>query len=600
MRERMAYGRLESPLPYAVQEDYDRSLREVELPAYVLDNEILTVTVLPTLGGRVWSLYDRRRGRELLFRNRNLYVANFGLTDAWFAGGIEWNLGSTGHTTLSCRPMHAAVVTGPDGDLLRLWEWERTRDLVLQVDLSLVPGSDRLYASTRVINPDPEEKPLYYWTNIAVPESPGTRVLTTADAAWRTEYTGGLARVSVPHPDHPDVDISHPRASVFPADYFYDLRGQTGRHIAAVEPDGGGFAQTSTRGLRGRKLFVWGDGPAGSRWQEWLCGPGVRYAEIQAGWCPTQLEHDRLAGGASVAWTEAFGGIDLDPGAVAGGYAEACAAARAAVHAAAAPDDLEAFHERWLSETADAEVAEQLSTGSGWGHVELRLRALPDDVPPQALPFPPVDDDSVPALHLLNGDTEELAASAHRLPVPPVSDRWRVVLEAAPDSEWVHLARAVNAHVRGELGRAAEQYDASLGVGESAWSLRGLALLSEDDRACDLYARARRLRPDCRGLAVEQLERLLAAGRARDCLDVIAALDPTLREHGRTRLLEARARIAEGEPDGASRIMESLVVEDLAEGDAVLGEVWDALHPGEPLPPHLDFRMAHAGGAGDG
>ena len=63
---------------------------------------------------------------------------------------------------------------------------------------SLLPGSDRLYASTRVINPDPEEKPLYYWTNIAVPESPGTRVLTTADAAWRTEYTGALIRVPVP------------------------------------------------------------------------------------------------------------------------------------------------------------------------------------------------------------------------------------------------------------------------------------------------------------------------------------------------------------------------------------------------------------------
>ena len=178
MLERVAYGRLESPLPYPVQEDYDRSLREVELPAYVLENGVLRATVLPTLGGRVWSLYDVVRGRELLFCNPRTYFANFGLTNAWFAGGIEWNLGSTGHTTLSCRPMHAAVVAGPDGDVLRLWEWERTRDLVLQVDLSLLPGSDRLYASTRVINPDPEEKPLYYWTNIAVPESPGTRVLT--------------------------------------------------------------------------------------------------------------------------------------------------------------------------------------------------------------------------------------------------------------------------------------------------------------------------------------------------------------------------------------------------------------------------------------
>src|SRR3954466_5217566 len=320
MLERRAYGRLESPLPYPLQEDYDRSLREVELPAYVLENGVLRATVLPTLGGRVWSLYDEARGRELLFRNPVLYFANFGLTDAWFAGGIEWNLGSTGHTTLSCRPMHASVVAGPDGDVLRLWEWERTRDLVLQVDLSSPPGADRLYASPRVITPDREDKPLYYWTNIAVPESPGTRVLTTADAAWRTEYSGGLKRVPVPHPDHAGVDISHPMASGLPADYFYDVEDQRGRHIVAVEPDGAGFAQTSTRGLRGRKLFLWGNGRAGSRWQEWLCGPGARYAEIQAGRCPTQLEHDLLAGGASVSWTEEFGGVDLDPDAVAGRY----------------------------------------------------------------------------------------------------------------------------------------------------------------------------------------------------------------------------------------------------------------------------------------
>jgi hypothetical protein len=589
MLERIAYGRLESPLPYPIQEDYDRALREVELPAYVLDNGVLRATVLPTLGGRVWSLHDHVRGRELLFRNPVLQLANFGLTNAWFAGGIEWNVGSTGHTTLSCRPVHAAVVAGPDGDVLRLWEWERTRDLVLQVDLSLPPGSDRLYASTRVVNPDPEEKPLYYWTNIAVPETPGTRVLTTADTAWRTEYTGGLARVRVPHPDREDVDISHPMASAFPADYFFEVEAQRGPHIVAVEPDGKGFAQTSTRDLRGRKLFLWGSGRAGSRWQEWLCGPGARYAEIQAGRCPTQLEHDRLAGGASVSWTEAFGGVDLDPQVVSGEYVEACAAAREAVHAATSPAHLDTFHERWLAEVADAAVTEQLSTGSGWGHVELALRGA---VPTQALPFPPVDDDSVPARHLLAGDTEALAESAHRLPVPPVSDRWNAVLDEAPDSEWVHLARAVNAHLRGDPARAAEQYDASLAVRENPWALRGLALLADDDdRACDLYARASRSRPDCRGLAVEHLERLLAAGRPEDCLDVIETLDPSVRAHGRTRLIEARACLAAGRRDRADRIMGSLVVEDLAEGGRELDATWHELHPDEPLPAHLDFRM---------
>src|SRR5262249_43059612 len=129
------------------------------------------------------------------------------------------------------------------------------------------------------------------------------------------------------------------------------------------------------------------------------------------------------------------------------------------------------------------------------------------------------------------------------------------------------------------------------------WALRGLALLADDDRACDLYARARLLRPDCRGLAVEQLARLLAAGRAGECLDVIAALPPALRDHGRTRLVEASALLAEGERDPAEEILGSLVVEDLAEGETVLGEVWDALHPGAALPAHLDFRMSDRGRA---
>ncbi len=339
MLERMAYGRLESPLPYPVQEDYDRSLREVELPAYVLENGVLRATVLPTLGGRVWSLYDDARGRELLFRNPVLHFANFGLTNAWFAGGIEWNLGSTGHTTLSCRPMHAAVVAGPDGDVLRLWEWERTRDLVLQVDLSLPPGADRLYASTRVINPDPEEKPLYYWTNIAVPESPGTRVLTTANAAWRTEYTGALARVPVPHPDRADVDISYPMASRFPADYFYDLQGAArsvhrGRSSPAAPASPrrrragcgaascscGGAVRPAHGGRNGSAVRERGT-PRSRR-------AGARRSSSTTGWPVARACRGPRRSVAST-WTRARWRADI---------AEACAAAQAAVHEATDPD----------------------------------------------------------------------------------------------------------------------------------------------------------------------------------------------------------------------------------------------------------------------
>ena len=154
--------------------------------------------------------------------------------------------------------------------------------------------------------------------------------------AWRSDESGALTRVRMPFPDAPDIDVSRPMASEHSADYFYDVRDQTGRFLVAVEPDGHGFGQTSTAALTGRKLFLWGAGSGGSRWQEWLSGPDARYCEIQAGACPTQLEHDRLIGHGVASWTESFGAIDLAPDVVAGDYERATTLAAAAVHDAAA------------------------------------------------------------------------------------------------------------------------------------------------------------------------------------------------------------------------------------------------------------------------
>ncbi|MBI0385681.1 DUF5107 domain-containing protein, partial [Streptomyces albiflaviniger] len=119
------------------------------LDAIVLENDRLRATVLPGLGGRVHSLVHKPAGRELLYRNPVFQPADFALNGAWFSGGIEWNIGATGHTTLSCSPLHAARVPAPDaadgGAMVRLWEWERLRDLPFQVDLWLPADSAFLY-----------------------------------------------------------------------------------------------------------------------------------------------------------------------------------------------------------------------------------------------------------------------------------------------------------------------------------------------------------------------------------------------------------------------------------------------------------------------
>ena len=603
IRRRAAYGRLGSPLPYPVMNGYDRVRVPTSLDAVALDNGRLRAVVLPGLGGRVWSLTDLARGRDLLFVNPVLQPASFGLTDAWVAGGIEWNLGSTGHAATSSRPVHVAVLRRPEGDVLRLWEWERTRDLVFQVDLTMVADGDRLLASTRVINPDPEDRPLYWWTNVAVPESDGTRVLVEAESAWRTDYDGRLSRVSLPHPDQAEVDASRPAESRHAADYFYDVVGSKGRHIVAVEPDGRGIAQSSTAALRGRKLFLWGHGPGGRRWQEWLCGPDARYAEIQAGHCPTQLEHDVIPGRGDVSWTEVFCAVDLDPARVAAPYPEAAAHARSEVHAASPPEELEARHRAWVCDVADAPVDDVLAVGSGWGRVELLLRGAE---PIEALPFPPVDDDSVPAGALVTGDRELFDQTVDRLPVPPVSARWADAVEAASQAGshwWLDHARAVRHHLARDHSAAAAAYLRSVDERPTVAALRGLAVLAAErgdlEAAAEHYERARALDPTCRPLVTEQLDLLLAADRPEACLAVVEASPRPVREHGRTRLQRARALAAVGQRKAAEALLIGLEVEDLAEGEGSIHDLWDQIHPGTEVPASLDFRMIASGGSGE-
>ncbi|EWT02683.1 hypothetical protein N865_04445 [Intrasporangium oryzae NRRL B-24470] len=597
MMERVLRGRISSPLPYGVLSDYDRADHTVQLPAIELANGQARALVLPSLGGRLWSLIDEASGRELVHRNPRLRWANFGLTDAWFAGGIEWNLGSTGHSTTSNLPVHAAVLDTPLGPVVRLWEWERTRDLVLQVDLWL--SDARLMASTRVLNPDPEPKPLYYWTNIAVPETRGTRVLVPADTAWRTDYAGVLERVSVPFPDG-EVDVSVPSASRYAADYFYEVGDQHGRLVAAVEPDGRGIAQTSTAALRGRKLFLWGNGPGGRRWQDWLGITGTRYLEIQAGVCPTQLEHDLLEGYASRTWTEAFAPLELDPSVVAADYGVAAQAARDAVHAATPPAWLAAQHDRWLHEVADLGPGELVHTGSGWGRVELALRGAPQ-LP--GTPFPEVADESLPLLRFVETDDPTALddIDPQRPTLPVVSDRWVARLSDAVERGagwWARYALGTARHLRGDLDGAQAAYGRSAELQPTAMTLRGEALLAGDATTRDeLYRRACALAPDDRRLAVERLVALLDAGRSEDVVAAVAGLPEAVREHGRTRMVLAEAMAALGQDAAALEVLERLEVPDLAEGDRTLAELWQRLCPGKPVPRPLDFRMSPGPGS---
>ena len=326
MARNIAYGKVSSVLPYLLQDDYSRELVPQETSVAILENDYLRAIVLLDFGGRLWSLEDKVGGRELLYNNHHnnhqIQFGNLGLRNAWFPGGVEWNLGTTGHTALTCSPVHAASLELTDGaPSLRIHEWERMRDLVYQVDFRLGAKSRHLAVDIKVTNPNSHAVPVYWWSNIAVASSAGTRVVVPSRSAFEFTYTRRLHRVPVPGSSV--IDLTYPHAATQTADYFFELDPEKLPWVAAVDAAGVGLLQVSTRRLRGRKLFTWGNSPGGRRWQEFLTGSSESYFEIQAGLTRTQLEHVPLGPGDSWSWSEVYGPVSLPVEAVHGEWVDA-------------------------------------------------------------------------------------------------------------------------------------------------------------------------------------------------------------------------------------------------------------------------------------
>ena len=488
-----------------------------------------------------------------------------------------------------------------------MYEYERLRGVVFQIDACLPEGSPVLLVHVRIVNPSDATVPIYWWSNIAVPLTPDVRVVAPADAAWQFGYDATIRRVRMPVTG--GIDRTYPSRSTEAADYFFDLPAGERRWVAAVDGRGAGLAQVSTERLRGRKLFLWGESDGGHHWQQWLNGPGQHYLEIQAGLARTQLEHLPLPPRAQWSWLEAYGLVSCAAGDVHGPrWSDAREAVRGRIDELVSEQALD----QALTDAAawvDDEPVEVLSVGSGWGALEriARSRAGDDSLQMPATPFPDstIGPEQQVWLDLLDG-----AGTLPGDPTDPplsyqIGDPWSALLGRA--SGWrAALHRGVVHAAAGNVDAAQAEWTASANEQTNAWALRNLGALArtrgELDVALSHYRAAGRLRPDLLPLTVELLELLLDAGDPAEALTVVAGTSGSQRADGRLRFAEARAALAVGDLDRVSAIIEAgLEIADIREGETSLTAFWDAyqdaLRPGrerEPLPRALDFRMKSA------
>src|SRR5262249_11964275 len=77
--------------PYTLRDAWTDRRSDMRWRALHLENEYLRVTVLPDLGGHLYSCVDKVSGRDLFYANPSIKKALIGYRGAWAAFGIEFN-----------------------------------------------------------------------------------------------------------------------------------------------------------------------------------------------------------------------------------------------------------------------------------------------------------------------------------------------------------------------------------------------------------------------------------------------------------------------------------------------------------------------------
>jgi tetratricopeptide (TPR) repeat protein len=452
---------------------------------------------------------------------------------------------------------------------------------------------------------------MYWWSNIAVPETKGTRVVVPAREAFYCGYSDGKYFLDKsPIPMIEGRDVTYASSSQRSRDFFFDIPNGREKWVAAIDENGKGLLQLSDPILKGRKLFVWGQHTGGRRWNEWLSDKAGAYIEIQAGLLKTQLEHFVMDADSTINWRECYCAIDVDPHDIHGDFdkADETVSEAARKRASLLAPDIFAI-------TRADEIA---AYGSGWGALENKIRQTPISRI-CAFPDDSMNNEQADWLALLDG--KGLACHPESQPIDSyvVGSRWIELMEKVPSENWYYYNQlGVMRYADSDFAGAVNCFKRSAEITDNAWARRNLAMiqkniLGELDAAADNMLRAVALNPDYYQLTVECFAALIRAKRYNDLVSLYNRLPNGMKQEGRILMLLGECYSKMGRPEEARRVITAeLVVSDLMEGEYSLSNIWigiyaqvlasergvsvDSLSTEEilsayPLPREIDFRM---------
>ena len=296
--------------PYPIQDVLTDIKTNKSYQVLFLENDYVQISVIPELGGRIWSATDKVNGYDFFYRQHVVKPALIGMLGAWISGGVEWNVPHH-HRASSFMLVDNTTTTNADGSAT-IWvgETELRHRMKWLVGLTLHPGRNDLELSCKMINPTPFAWPMLFWINPAVHANTNYQVLFPPGTEWTAQHSKPefaswpIARQVYGGNDYTrGVDISWWKNHETPKSFFawnyeddwfggYDHGRQAGvihwadHHVAP-----------------GKKFFEWGNGPEGEMWTKILTDDDGPYLELMAGaWSDNQPDYSWIQPGETREW----------------------------------------------------------------------------------------------------------------------------------------------------------------------------------------------------------------------------------------------------------------------------------------------------------
>ncbi len=261
-----------------------------EYRAIILENEYLSLCILPELGGRIFSATDKTNGYDFFYRQHVIKPALIGALGSWISGGVEFNW-PFHHRPSTFMPTDSYIERSTDGSVtVWLSEHEPFDRMKGMVGIRLEPGKSIFETRMRLFNRTPQRHSFLWWENTAVPVNPEYRIFFPPDVD-HVYFHYRRNSMSFPvangfyngHNLGINTDITRHGSTKFSTSYF----------SAASEYDFfGGYDCKNNCGVvhyadhhisTGKKMFTWAYNQLASSWERALTDSDGPYAELMAG-----------------------------------------------------------------------------------------------------------------------------------------------------------------------------------------------------------------------------------------------------------------------------------------------------------------------------